>query len=604
MVDKNDNDNTNGKDDDVKKTEAGEASKKTTEAKPAATEAATTKPAPKDEPKHETGTETTAGGSEGSNGGKVLIGVVVVALVVYLAATWLAENRARDMVETSIATFEEDMRTQGVDAEVTYGDLRVKSFSLSPEVQMSDLSVYLFNPSKNKGFRGQVPMVIYSPESFDMQSYSLQKSGDVLLHEVIGGKETGKTLQVSHSASPVLHVEHHGNGSRDYSVSVPEWVTLHTVSGAEEDDPMANPVTISLDNTASRVAWAVAEDGTLVGQNINLQSIEVTSEEAQVATIDSLSFALNHEVVEQGEDGAYDTSEVITVAQLENLQLASPELEMLNPISVVNEITYTGPKMEAVQEGGVEGAGVLTWNLKNVAFMSGRGSVYINGEVNLEPEAEQMPFGDVTVRITDANQLFVFLEERKPEEQRMITGMKQALQKLSGADLESGEPVVIKVAREQAGRLSIGEMSLEEALAMGITLMMQMQSEVQPKDALQAPKADEAATNEDAETSAAEDEVDAVDETAEASDDEEVTEEPAAAKPASVEEQSSDDSAEQDAADDVEADASITEVEESDDGVEITIEVEDDAVDGDNAETATDAAAADDEQAPQVQPAE
>lgn len=469
----------------------------------------------------------------GSNRGIVTALVVVAVLVVvWVAATMVAENKAKSMVDRSIATLESDLSEQGREAKVSYESVNVEKFTLTPQVTLSNLVIALANPARGQDVALEVPELTYFPESFGMQNYRIEKRGDVLLHKTKGGETD--TIRVSHAQSPVLHVKRNNDGSRQYEVDVPEWVAFEELT----EDGTGDQMTLHIDNKASEIYWTQNAKGIAKEQQVSLKSLSLVSGEETLATIDAISFANIHQSTADEAVHQFDSSFLV-----KNLQFTAPELQALNPVDIVNEITYQGPLAQTLQQ--TEAVPEMRWKLKNVAWMSGLMKLYLNGNISVHPKTDKLPFGELTLRINDVDRLLDFVAEQKPETAEYLEKVETALERLSGTEVAEGETLTINLVREKNGHLSVGELTLEEALALVITVFMNAPealsgtSEEPVTDARPVPMEEEALT----EPEAGEGATDA---------------EPGEAAPAD------------DAAVELETDVEVT---ETDDGAEVTIEV-------------------------------
>lgn len=397
--------------------------------------------------------------SAGNRGVMTALIVVAVVAVVWVAATMVAENKAKSMVDRSVATLESDLSEQGREAKVSYESVDVEKFTLTPQVTLSNLVISLANSARGQDVSLEVPEVVYFPESFSMQNYRIEKRGDVLLHKTKGG--VTDSIRVSHAQSPVLHVVRNNTGSRHYQIDVPEWIAFEELTADGTGDQM----TLNIDNKASEIYWTQNAEGLIKEQQISLKNLTLVSGEEMLATIDAISFANIHQSTTEEAVHQFDSSFLVR-----NLQFTAPEMQALNPVDIVNEITYLGPLAHKLEQ--TEDTPEMRWKLKNVAWMSGLLKLYLNGNISVHPKTDKLPYGELTLRINDVDKLLGFVAEQKPETAEYLEKVETALERLSGTEVAEGETLAINLVREKNGHLGVGELTLEEALALVITVFM------------------------------------------------------------------------------------------------------------------------------------
>ena len=438
----------------------------------------------------------------------LIIGLIVAVVVLVLGGTVLVQQFATQMVDNSIQAFKDNMAAQGKTAEVTHDGVQISKLTLSPKAVVNNLHVELTTAESGRKVTIDVPGLVYTPKSFTMKTYTLEITGDVKALETEAGAIAGKELTFKFDTAPVVLVEAQGDGSRNYALTAPKKLTLISRSGelsklsapaaetpaedAAEKEAITEALTdietdrFGLEHDGSTdITWSQAADGTLMAQNLALKNLIFTAEDSQVATADGLSLITAH----QKADG--DLHHYETTFAFANLNLVPEEFSVFNPINLVSEIVYDGPVY--TQGADTQPAGEMKWQLKQMAWETGLAKLYADGVVSYEQAAENLPWGTVTLRAVDLDKLFDFLTAQSEETNVYLVKAKATIQRLSGVEIVPGSPVTLKLAREKGGHLSIGNLSMEEAMATVIAIMMSSPEEIEEQAKKDAAKARDAA---------------------------------------------------------------------------------------------------------------
>lgn len=398
------------------------------------------------------------------NNKSLVTGIVVVSVVVvgYLVWASYANKKVREVVDNSLQRIEERMEAKGNEVTITYDDVNVHSFSLRPRASVYKLHMKIDDKRRGREMHLMMPEVVYTPKTFNMKSYKLEVLDSISMMATRPGKEQESTL-IDFSSVPALNVSERSNGDMFYSMDVPEHITLTEVE--EGSDAASADKTDIIFASRPSVEWGINKNGISLNQKAVFPEITVTHAGEELAKAAGLSAETIHTPVD-GNIHSYDM-----LMKLDNLVFAAPELAVLNPITVVNDISYTGPIAPANSTEPLKEA--QHFKVKNIAWMSGLLSLFANGEMHLDPEQERLPYGKISLRFDDVDKFLEYAGEQRPAAKEYLMEIRNALEQLSGAEMEDGT-VSIHVQREQNGRLYIGELSLEESFALFIQMAMQL----------------------------------------------------------------------------------------------------------------------------------
>lgn len=421
----------------------------------------------------------------------LVTGIIILAVVVIGYVLWVsyANKKVREVVDANLENIELWMESGGDEVTIAYDDVKVHSFSLRPRASVYKLHIKVEEQRGGREMHIALPEVVYTPKTFNMRSYKLEVLDSVTLLASDRDGEQESTL-IDFSATPVLHVSEKGNGDTHYAIDVPEHISLTEAS--EQTDLASALKTDIAFASAPQVEWAMNSEGISLDKNAVFPQTTVTYAGELLAKIDGITLESRHSEVEGG------LHRYATLAKLDNLVFAAPELQELNPISLVNDVTYTGPV--GVSDDGAPLQGPQHLQLKNVAWMSGLMSVFVNGDISFEPEKEKFPTGQLSLRFDDVDAFLDYAKMQRPNTEEFLLKLRDALEQISGTTLEQGGEVTINIERKPNGRLFIGELSLEESLGLFIEMAMQLPdfSDVAPAAVEDESEAGEAAPVEEA----------------------------------------------------------------------------------------------------------
>jgi hypothetical protein len=416
--------------------------------------------------------------------------IIVLAFIVVGYVIWVsyANKKVREVVDTSLERIEQRLEAKGNDVTITYDDLNVHSFSLRPRVSLYKMHMKITD-RRGREAHVMIPEVLYTPKTFNMRSYKVEVLDSVTLMSTKPGEEQESTL-VDFSKSPVLDVDVLGNGDVQYSALVPEHISLTDVN-EESDIASAMKTDINFESSP-QVQWSISNEGINLDQKAVFPKTTVTYGGDVLAEADGIRVETQHSLVSE------NVHSYAMQAELNNLNFADAELAVLNPVSVVNDVTFTGPiplneeQAEALKDIPSE------YKLKNIAWMSGLMSMFANGSVVFDP-AEKIPHGEINLSLNDVDKFFAYVEKQRPQTKDYMLKVRDALEQLAGASIGEGGSVTIKLHREQEGRLYIGELNLEESIGLFIEMALQL-----PDLSAPAAKAEEPASEEVTEEAAVE----------------------------------------------------------------------------------------------------
>lgn len=413
--------------------------------------------------------------------------IVVLAVLVIGYVLWIsyANKKVREVVEASIERIENRLESKGKnEVTVSYDDVKVHGMSLRPRASVYKLHVKIEDKVRKREMHVMLPEVVYIPKTFDMHSYKLEVLDSVTVISNRAGVQQESTL-IDFSRAPSVDV----NQSKDtiaYSLYVPQNITL---TDAEEMGEEAAEKTDITFEGEPQVEWSETRDGLSLDQKAVFPATVVTQNGEVIAAIDAVSATSIHSKPAEGKI-SYDT-----LVKVENLTFADEDLQVLNPISVVNDITYTS---DIVTQGSSQDV-PMHIEIKNVAWMSGLMSLFAKGELHEVP-GENMPYGNIALRVDDMDRFLDYTAEQRPNTAEFMGKVRETMEKISGAPIAEGGEVNITITREQGGRLQIGSLSLEEALAMVLKMAMQVPDFSAPQEPAVSEEASEGEAQEEAVT--------------------------------------------------------------------------------------------------------
>lgn len=408
--------------------------------------------------------------------------IIVLACVVVGYVLWVsyANKKVREVVDASLERIEQRLEAKGNDVTITYDDLNVHSFSLRPRVSLYKMHMKIVD-RRGREAHVMVPEVLYTPKTFNMRSYKIEVLDSVTLMSNKRGEEPESTL-VDFSKSPVMDVDVHASGDVQYSIDVPEHISLTDMN--EESEAASTKKTDINFESSPKVEWSESEEGISLDQKAVFPKTTITHGGDVLAEADGIRVETQHSLVSE------NVHSYAMQAELNNLNFADAELAVLNPVSIVNDVTFTGPIALNEEQAEVLKDVPSEYKLKNVAWMSGLMSLFANGSVQFDP-AEKIPHGEINLSLNDVDKFFAYVEKQRPQTKDYMLQVRDALEQLSGAAIGEGGSVTIKLQRKPEGRLYIGELNLEESIGLFIEMAMQL-----PDLSAPAPQAEEETSEE------------------------------------------------------------------------------------------------------------
>lgn len=402
--------------------------------------------------------------TETNNNNKSLVtGVIILAVLVVGYVLWVsyANKKIREVVDSSIAQFEENLAQRGHQVSITYDDVKVHGMTLRPRASVYKVHVKMEDPRRRREVHLMMPEVVYVPKNFRMTSYALEAVEGMGVTTVNNGVND-EDLLVEFSKVPALNVQSNRDKSVDYQLNLPTTITLTDVvdGGAQEESDKLDVTFASEPN----ISWSTDATGATLDQHAELPRTVITENQKEMASLDSFAAITKHNAEADGRV-SYNTQ-----VKLENLVFAGAELEVLNPVNVMNDISYTGAAAGSPDAATQK----LDVDVKSIVWTSGLLGLSASGEVHLDPTQEKMPYGKLDVQLQKVDSFFAYAQQQRPDTVEFIGKLRAALEQFSGAAVEEGGDVTIMLQREPKGHLQVGNLSLEEALATVFSLAMQL----------------------------------------------------------------------------------------------------------------------------------
>ncbi|MGB1539643.1 MAG: hypothetical protein ACPG80_01665, partial [Rickettsiales bacterium] len=435
----------------------------------------------KDTPKPEKQKKTTSREEipvEAKNSGKgwlFIAGAVAFLAVAYVVAIMLAEYRMGKLVDASLERIETQYTMDGRRVTVHRGELEIEKFTLKPTAMLHDVELEIVDDHKKEKARTRLGSVVYKPKSFDLRShYQVILRDDIeMLHAEDG--ETEKHVKVAFRHPPVLEVQAPvAGGNRHYRFDISDRIVLYhpdeaEMAGAEMpvESYGANRVEVQFKNTPV-IEWQQAPNGEIANQSVVLDGVSVAGGDVPLASIDALSLKTTKQPLENGRQH-------LELSFLVNaLEVYNDKLEVANPIRIVTEIAYDGPKMKGVTPEAVASNGPLELELKEVAVISNLLEAYAKGNVHATGKPGQFPTGEVELRLNKVEALMAHLAAEHPEAADYFNSWRGIIEKISGTKVEVGSSHLITLSRDEGGRLMIGQATMEEAMMLFLGAVMAM----------------------------------------------------------------------------------------------------------------------------------
>lgn len=419
-----------------------------------------------------------------------VVGLAAVLGAGYAGAALVAKQKVREVVDRRLAHLESRLEAQGRDATITYEDVSVHGFSLRPEAVVHGLHIQLHDNGQQGEAIITTPALHFYPHNFGMTSYHLTVPQNIEISHYYSDKPREQSV-VSYNSVPQLSVEEQAGNEHSYTLQVPQSIVIttltETVRPESEEDGEGSEVLPPIDaetavterveitqGVAPEINWYTNKLGHPVKQNVVLKQVAVTHQLDPYLNFDLLSFSLSQESAEEEEALALTQEEegnvkVATLFKLENLNFAS--LPTVSPIYAANDVVYTGPAWLDEKSARKPG-NVFTWDVKDIQVITGLASFFASGKVVAEPEKEQLPYGELTLRFDDLKKLFAYLHDTRPKASEGLKKLQAAIERISGANIANGDVASVALVRDAGGRLKVGQLTLEEAFAVGFETMV------------------------------------------------------------------------------------------------------------------------------------
>lgn len=421
----------------------------------------------------------------------VVVGAVIV--LGYAGAAIVAKQKAREVVDRHLARLEARLEEQGREATITYDDVSIHGFSLRPEAVVHGLHIQLHDATELGEAIITTPEVHFYPHNFGMTTYHLTVPQNIEVSQYFTDRPREQTT-VSYDGVPTLEVEEQAGNEHAYHLRLPRSIVITTLTetvrpdaiedseaGGEEVLPPIDAQTAETDRIEigqaedPQISWHTNKYGHPTEQKVLLKQVTVNHQYEPFFSFDLFSFDLTQqpaneqEVLSIAQEEEAGDVQVNTQLKLENLNFAG--LQVLNPIFVNNDVTYTGPAWlneQSVQKPG----NVFSWDVKDVKVITGLASFFASGKVTAQPEKEKLPYGTLTLRFDDLKKLFEYLSSTRPKAAEGLKKLQAGIERISGANINAGDVVTVDLSREPGGRLRVGKLSLEEAFAVGFESMI------------------------------------------------------------------------------------------------------------------------------------
>ncbi|MBM3618478.1 MAG: hypothetical protein FJX23_08050 [Alphaproteobacteria bacterium] len=417
----------------------------------------------------------------------VIIGSVVA--VGYVGAVTVAKNKIREVVDANLGQAEARIEARGQEATITYKDVSVHGFSLRPSAVLHGLNVKIVDPQTKNEAIVTTPEVRYVPYNFGMTNYRLEVPQNIELLSLRTNQPREQSIvsykneTVGGTAFPALDVLGLPGNEHSFQLFLPKSVIITTLTETEKPElaegatelPAIDAATAKTEHVElvqgeePYITWKTSAASELIEQKVVLSKVAVNYQYDPFLTADQFTFNLQ----QTNKDDEAKTQQVASLFKLENLNFN--DIPVVNPVNIINDVTYTGPIV--VDEAAPLPAGAkFTWDVKEFSFITGLSSIFANGNVTVQPDKERLPYGKVALRLDDLKKLYDHLAATRPAAVAGLTKVRGALERISGANIEAGEVVNIDLVREEGGRLQVGKLSLEEALAVGFEVLVSVPS--------------------------------------------------------------------------------------------------------------------------------
>lgn len=417
----------------------------------------------------------------------VVIGTLAVAG--YVGAVTVAKHKIRTVVDANLAQAEARIEARGQEATITYKDVSVHGFSLRPSAVLHGLNVKIVDPQTKNEAIITTPEVRYIPYNFGMTSYRLEVPQNIEMLNLRTSQPREQSIvsykndSTTGTAIPALDVLGLPGNEHSFQLFLPKSVVVTSLTETEKPElaegsselPAIDAATAKTEHVEfvqgddAYITWKTNAASQLVEQKVILSKFGVNYQYDPFLTADQFTFNLQ----QTNADAEAQTQQVTSLFKLENLNFN--DIPVVNPINIINDVTYSGP-IVTDEKAPLPAGAKLNWEVKEFSLITGLSSVFANGNVAVQPDKERLPYGKVALRFDDLKKLFDHLSETRPAALSGLVKVRGALERISGANIEAGDVVNIDLVREEGGRLQVGKLSLEEALAVGFEVLVSVPS--------------------------------------------------------------------------------------------------------------------------------
>lgn len=425
---------------------------------------------------------------------KILLSTVALgALVVAGVVAWnqYAKVKIREVVDASFDRAEAYFAAMNVQAEFSYDDVTVSTFSIPPHASVQKVRVELSSPEgSGEMVTLLVPEVVYKPKNLTLSAYQLELLDAISVQMKEASGETSKAL-VEFGANPRLVVDEERDGAVAYDLNVSD--RMEYVPVDEEGNPQDNGEHMVLNFAAApELKWSYNAQGMLALKKASIPATVMEMAGQKVAQWTSLNGKVEYQYPDGAEIGFY------AVGEAQEFQLFTPEWQRINPVNTAYEISYLGadlanPESEAA-DGKVE--------IKSFSFVSPVASVFSNGEFAFDLNEGSLPVGSLSLRIDQLDKLLPFIAELDELGASFEPIAREYLAQLQGSPVE-GESVGFTVSRKEGDRVFIGKLNMEDAIGSGLQALFKLHQANEAAKGKAMDDAEETAQPESAEEPAA-----------------------------------------------------------------------------------------------------
>lgn len=419
-----------------------------------------------------------------------VIGTVAVAG--YVGAVAIAKHKIREVVDANLAQIEAHLKAHGQDAKLSYKEVSVHGFSLRPSAVVHDLELHSKKSEGGDEMIARTSEVHYYPYNFGMTSYRLEIPEKIeITHNNLHSPREQNVI--SYDSTPALDMMGLPGNEHEFQLFLPKSVVMTTLTETKAPEAAGENPLPPIDATTAKterlelvqgetpyITWKTGVGGVLIEQKVILQKLTLNYQYDPFLTADQFTFNLN----QLSKDDAGEIQQVASLLKLENLNFA--KFQVANPINIVNDISYSGP-IVLDEKTPIKPGAKFSWSIKESSLVTGLSSFFANGDITVQPDKERMPYGKISLRFDELQKLFDYLAKIHPDTGANLAKIRGNIERISGANIAQGDVVSIELVRDEGGRLQVGKLSLEEALAIGFEMLIDgmkvlSADEIQPVD--------------------------------------------------------------------------------------------------------------------------